>query len=135
MKKRLKKIADCQVIPNSLIRTSPVQVSKVNHNKVIDPPLEKLQVVLKREHSGAEIFKITITRNINQNKISHRKIKSKNDFKSLSFVTQTSSVKCKHFKLYSHSAKPHLKKKCFMTLILATRVRVTLGSTFFLGGK
>jgi len=33
----------CQVIPNSLIRTSPVQVLGVSHNMVVDLPLKGLQ--------------------------------------------------------------------------------------------
>ena len=36
----------CQVIPNSLIRTSPVQVLEVSHNMVVDLPFEGLQVIL-----------------------------------------------------------------------------------------
>jgi len=54
LKERLKENAgwqlSCQVILNSLIRMSPVQVSEVCHNKVVDLPLEKLQVVLRRKH-------------------------------------------------------------------------------------
>ena len=41
--------AGCQGIPNSSIRTSHVQVSKVSHNMVIDLPLKGLQVVLRRK--------------------------------------------------------------------------------------
>ena len=40
----------CQIIPNSLIRTSPVQVPEVGHGMVVDLSLEGLKVVLKREH-------------------------------------------------------------------------------------
>ena len=46
----------CQVIPNSLIRTSPVQVSEVSHNKVVDFPLEELQVVLRRNTERGREF-------------------------------------------------------------------------------
>ena len=38
------------MILNLLIRTSPVQVLEVSHNRVVDLPLEGLQVTLWREH-------------------------------------------------------------------------------------
>ena len=44
----------CQVILNSLIRTSPVQILDVSHNMVVDLPLEGLPVVLWREHRAGE---------------------------------------------------------------------------------
>jgi len=37
-------------MPNALIRTSPVQVSEVSHDMVVELPFEKLQVILRREH-------------------------------------------------------------------------------------
>ena len=40
----------CQVVPSSLIRTSPLQVLEVSHDMVVNLPLEGLQVILRREH-------------------------------------------------------------------------------------
>ena len=45
----------CQVIPNLLIRTSPVQVLGVSHNMVVDLPLKGLQVILWEHRAGKRI--------------------------------------------------------------------------------
>ena len=54
LKERLEENAgrrlSCWLIPNSLIRTSPVQVSEVSHNVFLDLAFERLQVILRREH-------------------------------------------------------------------------------------
>ena len=54
LKKRLEEKTGWQygrkVIPNSLIRTGPVQVLEVSHDMVVDLPLVGLQVILRREH-------------------------------------------------------------------------------------
>jgi len=46
----------CQVVLNSLIRTSPVQVLEVSHDMVVDLPLEELQVILRRQHRAGKII-------------------------------------------------------------------------------
>ena len=54
LKERLEKNAgrrlSCRLIPNSLIRTSPVQVSEVSHDVFVDFAFERLQVIFRREH-------------------------------------------------------------------------------------
>jgi len=40
----------CQAIPNSLIRTRPVQVPGISHNMVVGLSLEGQQVIVRREH-------------------------------------------------------------------------------------
>ena len=44
----------CQVIPNSLIRTSLVHVPEVSYDMVVDLPLEGLQVILRRKHRAGK---------------------------------------------------------------------------------
>ena len=44
----------CRLIPNSLIRTSPVQVSEVSYDAFVDLAFERLQVILRREHRAGK---------------------------------------------------------------------------------
>ena len=44
----------CQAIPNLLNKTNPVQVPEDSHDMVVDPPLERLQVILRREHRAGK---------------------------------------------------------------------------------
>ena len=44
----------CQVIPNPLIRTGPLQVLEVSKDMVVNLPLERLQVILRQEHRAGK---------------------------------------------------------------------------------
>ena len=44
----------CRLIPNSLIRMSPVQVSEVSHDVFVDLAFERLQVIFRREHRAGK---------------------------------------------------------------------------------
>ena len=44
----------CRLIPNSLIRTSPVQVSDGSHDVFVDLAFERLQVIFRREHRAGK---------------------------------------------------------------------------------
>ena len=43
-----------RLIPNSLIRTRPVQVSEVSHDVFVDLAFKKLQALLRREHRAGK---------------------------------------------------------------------------------
>ena len=58
LKERLEENASrrlsCRVIPNSLIRTSLVQVLEVSHDVFVDLAFERLHVIFRREHRAGK---------------------------------------------------------------------------------
>ena len=58
LKERLEENAgqrlSCRLISNSLIRTSPVQVSEVSHDVFVNLVFERLQVIFRREHRAGK---------------------------------------------------------------------------------